>query len=191
MSLHVGMDCKCCIHPPFQNAGSVSGKDQCQRVQHAFERIFQPLGEPVCSNHPCQALAMYWVLLICWCIVSWPPGCETLQFFRLELFAVVDLEEIVGSSTWLCTILPYQKHQWSHWCSQTSRCSLGHEWCSPKSFRDMPMARALKVECARNGQAKHTYIHTCGLCICWLSFVLIHPQRYFYILGRASQSCYH
>ncbi len=42
------------------------------------------------------------------------------------------------------------------------------EQCSPKSFRD-----------------------TCGLCLCWLSFVLIHPQRYFHILAWANQSCYH
>jgi hypothetical protein len=35
-------------------------------------------------------------------------------------------------------------------------CSLGHVWCSPKSFQD-----------------------TYGFYICWLPFVLICPQRYF------------
>ena len=30
---HVGMDCKCCIHPPLQNASSIGTKDQWQRVR--------------------------------------------------------------------------------------------------------------------------------------------------------------
>jgi hypothetical protein len=65
-------------------------------------------------------------------------------------------------------VLPYQKHWWSRRCNQTSICSLSREQCSQKSFQD----------------------HTCGLCLCWLSFVLIRPQRCFHILAGANQSCY-
>jgi hypothetical protein len=92
MSLHVGMDCKCCIHPPFQNTSSVGTEDHWHRSRASEIAISS--GEQVCSNHPCRVLALlslrmqwqckYWVWLVWWHIVSWPPGCETLQPFQVE-----------------------------------------------------------------------------------------------------------
>jgi hypothetical protein len=48
MSLHVGMDCKCCIHPPLQNAGSVGTKDQGQRARAS--EIFHQVNQFVQSS---------------------------------------------------------------------------------------------------------------------------------------------